>query len=62
MTCLENAHENSIPCNEKPQFHHYIKLWLYPLFQANLESIYKNQMYNILRCIILLKPETILEN
>lgn len=57
-----NTHENSIPCNEKPHFYHYIKLWIYPSLQANLESIYKNQMYNILRCTMMLKLKTLLEN
>lgn len=57
-----NTHENSIPGNEKPHFYHYIKLWIYPSFQANLESIYKNQMYNILRCIMMLKLKTLLDN
>lgn len=57
-----NAYENSILCLEKPQFCHYIKPWLYLSFQANLESTYKNQMYSILRCIIMLKVEAVLEN
>ena len=57
-----NTCENSILFNEKPQFYHYIKPWLYPLFQANLETIYKNQTYSILRCIIMLKLKTVLEN
>lgn len=49
-----NTHENSILCNEKVQFYHDMKLQIYPSFQAKVESIYKNAMHNILRCIIML--------
>ena len=57
-----NTGEHSILCNEKHQFYHYIKPWSYSSFQANLESIYKNEIYSSLRCIIMLKLKTVLEN
>lgn len=56
-----NTYENSLLSMRKPNFV-IIKPWLYHSLQANLESISKHRMYNILSCIVMLKLEAVLGN